>query len=140
MPTKKRNSRPRTGTGRLSEDEREWLIDGWCLDNGPDSDSDADMPFPNPEAARQAWEAHRTELIAESRSRGRPIPEGWWKFEATEGLEQIAGPAPLQPVTLWHGEPRMWRSYEDAKSAKFETVAEYCRRLNINFLTLRRKP
>ena len=140
MPTKKKSFRARTGASKLTEDQWSWLVDGWTLDGNPELIGN--LPFTNLDAARAAWNEHREQVIALTReaegSLSRLIPSAWWLFDAREGLRQLSGPKPLEPVKLWRGMPKMWASYEDSEAAVFETEAEYLARLNIDVATLRR--
>ena len=131
------SNRARTGATMLTEDQLDWLCNGWCMDiDTPDR-----LPFTDMEAARRAWIGHRFDVIAQSRAEGQLIPVAWWKFEnpSQEGKTQLSGPAPLQPVELYRGAPKMWRSYEDCCAAIFESDEAYLSRLGYIRQTLRRK-
>lgn len=149
MPRMKNRARTLTGAGELTEDQLDYLISGWCLDSVVGGGYADGMPFEDIDAAKAVWKVHRTLIIEQSRAEAkdryrdgsrRPvqfIPWAFWRFEATEGLRQLSGPKPLEPVELSNGTPRMWKTYEEWKAAEFESESDYCSRLGISPKTLR---
>jgi len=120
----KRARRP--SVERLHPRAREWLLTGYdwdylCPDLGPHGlagfESEAD--------AREAWFAHRDELLAEwlereprrsgADTRGGPgtRPWGWWRFEANVPRHVTAGGAARQPElrALGWGTEEAWRAF-----------------------------
>jgi hypothetical protein len=73
--TKRRKIAPRRIGGRLTDEQREWLMYGGLLRRpvGPD-------PFPDDDTARAAWFHNRDELMAENRHPGCR-PYGFWRYE-----------------------------------------------------------
>lgn len=146
---KRRGAKRVQNPDRITEEQLEYLISGFHLDP---------CPFENEEAAREAWEQHRSEIIATAKDKIKsrwakrptgkyyrvetptPIPFAWWKFEMVTPKLQHSGPKPIEPVAgYWFGIPNSWPELTDLDAAMFETDAEYMQRLNIDPVTLRRK-
>ena len=141
MATKRLRTRARTGADTLTEAQLfymsfGWGLDSWGAESGLRDDCGGFVPFADWPAVQAAWEAHRLQVIAAARADGC-LPWAFWEFEATEGLLQLAGPAPLEPVELWKGRPRLWATQADAELAIFEVEDSYVRRLRLDPATLR---
>ena len=86
MPTKRRRSLRRAK--RLTPDQR------WFLGSGVDLDCSTCPMEQNHDLARQLWERHGRELMAEARRKGWAgwRPWAWWMFEhggRPEGLPRV---------------------------------------------------
>ncbi len=89
MPRKKRRLLERRG---LTEDQQNYLMDGWCLDPSSWSDptwskdvAGRPMPFRSVEEMREVWKLHKAEMMAAA-PRGKK-PWAWHQFEKDSGSE-----------------------------------------------------
>ena len=63
MPTT-RKRRSRTAAGRLSEDQEQHLLEGWCLDCCIPWHRKVGFPFKSEEHRREVWEENRDYLLS----------------------------------------------------------------------------
>ncbi len=138
MPTRRLRGPIKTGAGKLTQDQLDYLTDGFCLDGAPDERwqiSGRLMPFPSWAALEKAWEDNRAEVRAQVEKQKSWSKElrswSWWTFDSPEPKRQLSGPKPVKGCGLYRGLPGAWESYEDSKAAIFETDFEYLKRLDL---------
>ena len=139
MPTKRLRGPTRSGVGKLTDTQLDYLINGWhSLDADPAENWEVNgelLPFPSRADMEAAYKKHQAAVEAEVQKQRAWSKElrswAWWQYVAPEPKRQLSGPKPLRDSYTRRGEPALWENHGDCQKAIFESELEYLTRLNL---------